>query len=171
MWKSLENWQLSQLGRLANVDAERLESLLNTLWEQYPGLFEQLALMALDQKQISIEYCATKLQISESECVERLKQLQRGLVESRDPLIVQEAGQVARVADGSVAVWEIVREYRKIGSLEGLIESFPSLSTGDLGAALKYGQQHPEEIEALIERYETALERRRSAYPYASQAS
>lgn len=171
MWRKFETWQIAQLGRLANIDLERAESVLNTVWSQYPGLYEQMALLALDQKQLEVEQCAKLLNVDEAECVERLQRL-RGTLEHRDAAgVVIEPGQAAKVAGGSVAVWEIVREYRKIGSVERLVESFPSLSTNELVAALNYARQHPDEIEELISKYEAALERRRMAYPFATQAS
>jgi uncharacterized protein (DUF433 family) len=66
-----------------------------------------------------------------------------------------------------VAVWEIVREYRKIGSVERLERSFPSLTRGELAAALKYAEHNPEEIENRILRYEDVRHRRLLQYPYA----
>ena len=171
MWRKFEPWQIAQLQRLANIDLERAESVLNTVWSQYPGLYEQMALFALDQKQLEVEQCAKLLSVDEAECVERLQRL-RATLENREATgVVVEPGQAAKVAAGSAAVWEIVREYRKIGSVERLVESFPSLSTAELVAALNYARQHPDEIEEMITKYEQALERRRNAYPFAVQAS
>lgn len=171
MWRKFEPWQVAQLQRLANIDLERAESVLNTVWSQYPGLYEQLALSALDQKQLSVEQCAKLIGVDEAACVERLQSLRSTLENRESAGVVIEPGQAAKVAAGSVAVWEIVREYRKIGSVERLVESFPSLSTAELVAGLNYARQHPEEIEEMIAKYEEALERRRNAYPFAVQAS
>jgi uncharacterized protein (DUF433 family) len=155
------------LQRLSTHDLEQTESILNTLWAQYPGLYDQMALSALDQRRLSVEDCAKRLGLAEEECVERLK-LYRQSVPSEAPVdVIQEPGQATRVASGTVAVWEIVREFRKIGSLEALVESFPSLTTGELAAAIAYARQHPDEIEDMINRYEEALARRRNAYPFA----
>ncbi len=52
MWARLEPWQLLQLQRIAKFDPERVESFLNTLWTQYPGLLHELAISAVDQEQL-----------------------------------------------------------------------------------------------------------------------
>lgn len=168
MYRRLEIWQLTQLQRLASLDPEHAEKILNTVWTQYPGLYEQLVLSALEQRHLSVEESAKRLGVSEDECVARLKMYRKSLENDEPAAIVHEPGQAARVAGGIATVWEIVRMYRKMRSVEALVDAFPSLTTGELGAALDYAQRHAEEIEGFISRYEEALEKRRTSYPFAA---
>lgn len=168
MWHVVEDWQLTQLRRLASLDSERAEAVLNTVWNSYPGLFEQVALSAVDQNELSIEKCAELLNIEPEAVMFRLMQFRKAAARNLGVAIVHEPGKAAKLAGGSVTVWEIVREYRKIGSVELLTASFPSLSATELAAALKYAAQHSEEIEEQIRLYEETVARRRSEYPFAS---
>ena len=166
MWHVLEPWQFSQLKRLASFDPERIETTLNLVWNAYPGLFEEVCVSAVDQEQLTVARCAEILGADERRVEELLHQFR-----SRPPqpaaAVVRDERAVARLAEGHVAVWEIVREYRKLGSVERLVDSFASLSRGELAAALKYAEQNPAEIEALISRYEELLAKRRAEYPFA----
>lgn len=165
MWRLVEPWQLQQLKRLSNLDPERVETILNTLWNSYPGLYEELAVSAVDQEMLSVEGCAQRIGVTEQE-------VERHLITYREQTVRPESavvrdGKVARLHDGQVAVWEVVREYRKLGSVERLTASFPSLTPRELAAALKYAEANPEEIESQISRYEEMLSKRRTEYPFA----
>ncbi len=166
MWHVLEPWQFTQLKRLATFDPERVETTMNTIWNAYPGLFEEVCVSAVDQEQLTVARCAEILGIAESRVEEHLHDFR-----SRPPqpaaAVVRDERAVARLAEGHVAVWEIVREYRKLGSVERLVDSFTSLSRGELAAALKYAEQNPREIEEQIARYEELLAKRRAEYPFA----
>ena len=166
MWQVLEPWQFSQLKRLASVDPERIETTMNTVWNAYPGLFEEVCVSAVDQEQLTIARCAEVLGIEEGR-VEELLHAFRSRPSQPSAAVVRDERSVARLAEGHVAVWEIVREYRKLGSVERLVDSFATLSKRDLAAALKYAEQNPAEIEAHIARYEALLAKRRAEYPFA----
>jgi uncharacterized protein (DUF433 family) len=166
MWHVLEPWQFTQLKRLASFDPERVETTLNTVWNAYPGLFEEVCVSAVDQEQLTVARCAELLEIPESR-VEELLHGFRSRPAQPQAAVVRDERSVARLAEGHVAVWEIVREYRKLGSVERLVDSFTSLSKRDLAAALKYAEQNPAEIEAHIARYEEMLAKRRAEYPFA----
>jgi uncharacterized protein (DUF433 family) len=166
MWNVLEPWQLRQLSRMAAQDPERVEEMLNTLWASYPGLFKELALAALDQGEIERDRCADLLMEAEEQ-VERDLETYRRRPAVSDFAVVQDDARVARLAEGRVAVWEIVREFRKLGSVERLVDAFPALTRGELAAALSYAEKHPQEIEDQICRYEAALRQRRAEYPFA----
>lgn len=167
MWQTLEDWQLTQLRRLAALDGERTETVLNTVWNSYPGLFEQVALSAVDQGELTPERCAELLETTAEDVIFKLAQFRKIVARHSNSAIVQQSGKDAKIAGGNVSVWEVVREFRKIGSVERLVEAFPSLSTSELAAALKYASDNPEEVEEQISRYEETLERRRSQYPFA----
>ena len=166
MYHVLEPWQFTQLRRLASFDPERIETALNTLWNSYPGLFEEACVSAVDQEQLTVARCAEILNLDEGR-VEELLHAFRSRPPQPATAVVRDERAVARLAEGNVAVWEIVREYRKLGSVEKLVNSFASLSRGELAAALKYAEQNPAEIEGHIARYEELLAKRRAEYPFA----
>lgn len=168
MWTTFEPWQLAQLKRLAETDPERVETILNTIWNSYPGLLPDLAIAAVDQEQLSVDSCAHLTGV-ESAKVEEL------LVEFRQKntrfdydwaVVVDNKSCVAKLVESQVAVWEIVREYRKLGSVERLTEAFPSLPKSELAAALVYADQNPREIEQQISKYEEILHKKRAEYPF-----
>jgi uncharacterized protein (DUF433 family) len=165
MWKVIEPWQLQQLQRLAALDPERVESMLNTLWNSYPGLYEELAVSAVDQEALAVDACAHRMGVEAEEV--RRQVFAFRTTSAHDERMVVHDGPIARLTEGQVAVWEVVREYRKLGSVERLAASFPSLTHRELAAALKYAEANPEEIESQITRYEEVLGKRRSEYPYA----
>ncbi len=168
MWARLEPWQLLQLQRIAKFDPERVESFLNTLWTQYPGLLHELAISAVDQEQLSVDECADRLNVSAESVHEHLLQFRHCSRTIECAVVHDESSKaVARLAEGRVAVWELVREYRKLGSVEELQSAFPMLAQGELAAALRYAQENSEEIQALIDEYEMVLAKRRAEYPYA----
>ena len=108
------------------------------------------------------------LNASEDSIDEHLLQF-RNVVRSIECAVVHDASTkpMARLAEGHIAVWEVVREYRKLGSVEELQSAFPSLDQAELAAALRYAQEHSEEIQALIDEYESVLAKRRAEYPFA----
>lgn len=168
MWTTFESWQLGQLQRLTQSDPERVETILNTVWNSYPGLLADLAIAAVDQEQLSVDACADLLKIDTAE-------VERSLVEFRQKnakfdydwaVVVDNGSSVAKLVDSHVAVWEIVREFRKLGSVERLTEAFPSLPKSELAAALVYAEQNPSEIEDQISKYETILQKKRTEYPF-----
>ncbi len=169
MWARLEPWQVLQLQRLAKLDPERVESLLNTLWHQYPGLYEELSIAAVDQDMLSVDQCAELLNKPSWVVDEKLLQYRSSTVSVESAVVRDDSHRhVARLANGQITVWEVVREYRKMGSVESLRGSFPGVSEGELAAALRYAQENSEEIEALIREYEEVLALRRASYPFAS---
>jgi uncharacterized protein (DUF433 family) len=167
MWRVLEPWQLQQLQRLAAADPERVETVLNTLWNGFPELFRDLATAAVDQQELSVDRCASLLDVEPEAIEERLEAVRKRELRVDHAVVHDELGNVARLAECRVAVWEVVREFRKLGSVERLTEAFPWLSTGELAAALGYAEQNPAEIEDQISQYESVLEKRRAEYPFA----
>lgn len=171
MWRPFESWQLNQLEKLADSDPERFESILNVVWAQHPGLLKQLALAAIEDGALSINDAAKVLDIpvdmvQEQVLLSRVES-RRSHIGAGSAVIVYESGSEARLAGGKIAVWEVVRAYRRLGSMERLRETFPSLTPVELAAAVDYAAKNPGEIEDQIEKYESLLERRRSLYPYA----
>lgn len=165
MWVRIEDWQLAQLERLSQLDPERVETMLNTLWNSYPGLLEELATLAVDKGQITLEAFAVASGISVEEAETRLHAFRNAGF--RLETAVVHSQNIARLAKGQVAVWEVVREYRKLGSVEMLKTVFPGLSESELASALRYAERNPDEIQAQIDDYERMLARRRAEYPFA----
>ena len=166
MWIRLESWQTQQIERLAHLDPERAETLMNTLWAACPGLLGELAISAVDQETLSVDACSDLLGISTEEVEKRLIAFRRHAVTVERAVVQEGSCNGASLVEGKVAIWEIVREYRKLGSVERLRESFPSLSEGELAAAFIYADEHPSEIEGKICQYEDMLSQKRAKYPY-----
>lgn len=165
-WSRLEPWQLSQLQRLAKFDPERVETILNTLWAMYPTLRAELGIAAVEQHELTVAEAAHQLELSEGEVEKRLAVHRKALSEwGQAHIAVTPRG--AQVEDSQVFVWEIVREYRKLGSVDRLTEAFPGLTVGQLGSAMNYARDHAQEIEDAITAYEEMQAKKREAYPYA----
>ena len=166
MWARLESWQLQQLQRLAALDPERVELVLNTIWNQYPGLYTELAVSAVDQEMLSVQEGAERLDVDESQVEKDLLDYRMCARSIETAVVHDQLRKVACLAQGGVPVWEVIREYRKLGSVQSLTASFPSLSAGELAAAIRYCEAHHDEIESLISDYENVLARRRAEYPF-----
>jgi uncharacterized protein (DUF433 family) len=143
MARKYAEWQLAELLKLGGRDRDRAERALNAVWSAMPGLYEELAASA----GLSFDF-----EDSPKACPTY------ALVETVE-------SSVARLTESRIAVWEIVREHRRSGSMDELTVAFSSLDRGELEAAIDYGQQHREEIDLLIERYESMIEHRRAQYP------
>lgn len=167
MWAKVERWQLRQLERLAYSDPDRGETVMNTLWRSFPGLYSELAISAVDQEMLSIEDCGELLTIPEAEVEERLMAFRGRKAQFDQAVVLAPGSRVAKLADGRVAVWEVIREYRRLGSVESLRGAFPSITESDLVTAIRYAEANPAEIEALINEYEEVLAKRRAEYPFA----
>lgn len=170
MWKLYEPWQVAMLSRLGTVDSERLESYLNTLWEQFPNLYESIAIGAVDQEELTLTHCAECLGITAEEVEGKLRDFRQSDRFRQQPIaravVAVQQDSPAKLVHGQIAVWEVVREYRKLGSLERLTEAFPGIRPFEIAEAMKYAEQNPKEIATQIELYETMLARRRAEYPF-----
>jgi hypothetical protein len=160
----MEPWQVAQLERLSSIDHERVESALNTMWEARPDLLEQITVSAIDEEAITIERGAQILRITTAEVDQKLVEFRRRALK-RCCVVVCD-GSIAKLADGGLPVWEVVRVYRKLGTFEKLQEAFSGVSLPTLESALAYAEANPTEIDSQISRYEELLERRRTEYPY-----
>lgn len=166
MWTSIEPWQLTQLQRMASIDPERIEHALNLAWYSDPTLLTDLAISAVDHEELSIDQAACMLGLSAEDIEERLVSFRNRTLRTDVVVVMDESQHVARLIKGRIAVWEIVRLFRKYGDLEGVNRACPSASPAEIAAALEYASQHGEEIEAQIRRYEDALHKRRVEYPF-----
>lgn len=166
MWIRLEGWQSSQLERLAQMDPERAEAVLNTLWAVCPGLLEDMAISAVDQEALPVDECARLIGVEPQEVERRLIDFRKHTLNLERAVVSGGCTNGAKLAGGQVAVWEIIREFRKLGSVARLRECFPSLSEGELASAFLYAEGHKGEIEEKIGAYENMLARRRSEYPF-----
>lgn len=166
MAKPLSQWALCELCRLADRDPQRGDRIVEALWAAHPRLLNELAISAVDHNEITAEEAAEVLNVSADEVRSRVDTF-RQAARPTAPIVEDDETGVARLAEGHVPVWEVVREHRKVGSLEALATAFPALTQDELNAAILYGNEHPEEIQGLIERYEGMKDRKRSEYPYA----
>ncbi len=165
MWIALEDWQLHQLQRLARHEPGKAEAALNALWSACPTLLEDLAIAAVDQEMLTVDQCAELISCSVEAVEERLVEYRRS--EPRVSVVETNAenGKVAHLSESKITVWEIVREFRKIGSVAELRRSFPGLHESDLASALRYAEANPGEIEGQIRHYEELRDRKRAEYP------
>jgi uncharacterized protein (DUF433 family) len=155
MWTPLEPWQVAGLQDLANTDPERVESALNAVWGARPDLLESVTIAAVDRDEIGARRGSQILGISVSEVRKRLAAYRRRNLRS---LCIVCEGSEAKLADSGIPVWEVVRVYRKLGSLARLQRAFAGTSRNTLETALAYARANPREIEGRISRYEEMLE-------------
>ena len=153
--REFESWQVDQLARLGETNPQRLEELLQALWNRYPFLYEELAIAAVDRGSLSPEDAAQKLGISPTLLQEKLVHYH----DTGDHRIAVKDG-VARLVSSQVAVWEVYRDFERSGNLDHLMSTFPGIPISELKAALRYAECHMEEIHGLIERYENAYRNR-----------
>jgi uncharacterized protein (DUF433 family) len=165
MWTSMEPWQVAQLERLSRIDHDRVETALNSLWQSCPEIFQQITIAAIDESQITRERGAQILKLSLDDVDQMLADFRRKAL--KRCCVVVTGGSAAKLADGGLPVWEVVRVFRKVGSMEKLQEAFNGVSPQTLESALEYAEANPDEIEKLISRYEEMVERRRAEYPFA----
>ncbi len=142
-------WQIDQLQRIGQRTPERLEELLTALWLRYPNLQEELAIMAADEGQISIAEVAELLLIGREEAESKLAHYH-----STGDHRIEIIDGVAKLVSCNIAVWEVEREFRKGSSVNVLANLYPSLPMSELKAALRYADAHPEEINAMIDKFE-----------------
>lgn len=167
MWAILDHWQLNQLQRLAKQDPERIERILNQVWAEHPGLFEELAIAAVDQEMLPVEQCADLLKTTPEAILERRASMRRAALRVDCAIEFDEATKMARITDSKIAVWEVVRQFRITNSIEAVVEALPSLTEAQVAAAVKYADEHPREIDSLIHAYEVVRGKRKEAYPFA----
>lgn len=168
MRADFQSWQAEQLMLLAKRCPERFAVVWATLCREFPLLPEELALAAVEQGEVSCAECAEYLGVDETEVRRKIERYRATSANFESAVVVDEGTQIARIDDEQVAVWEIVREYRKLGSVERVLEAFHGLSPADLTAALRYAEAHVEEIDRLIELYEDHLRRKRVDQLFAS---
>lgn len=166
MGKPLAQWALRELCRLAERDPQRAERIMEALWTTHPRLLGELAISAVDLGEISAEEAASVLGVSSDEVRSRVETFRKAERPSA-PIVEDDGTGVARLAEGHVPVWEVVREFRKTNSVDSVAEVFPALTMAELQAAIVYGEDHTQEIDQLIEKYEGMQDRKRAEYPFA----
>lgn len=167
MSTSSEHWLASQLGRLAKTNPERFESFARRVQASQPDIWEELALMALQNGDLNTEACAICLETDPGSVAVRLE-IYRQVEDNETAGVVIETDEhgVARLSEAGVNVWEIVYKHRDLGSIEALKEAYLALTDGELRAALGYADRHPDEIDARIAEYEKIIGRKKAAYPF-----
>jgi len=146
-----DDWLPHALIRLSSLEPDRYEQFVSDLKRALPEAYGELVGMAKE---------AGKL---DPDLAERMKVATLNL--EAEELVVKDERGVARIIDSQVAVWEIVRAFRKLGSVSALKESYGGLSERELRTALAYYGQNPDEISTQIAKYEE-LRKARDAYPH-----
>lgn len=73
------------------------------------------------------------------------------------PLVVTEHGTI-RIKGSRVSLDSIVHHFKFGATAEQFVQSFPSLSLGDVYSSIAYYLTHRQEIEAYLEEQETAAD-------------
>lgn len=168
MTKTLGHWLIPQLERLAKSDPGRIEDLLEALRLSRRDLFDELHLMAVEHADLSQADAANRLESTLLDVQTRLEAFREASADAAETQIIEhDRHGVAKIANKHVTVWEIVREYRRVDSVEAMRGAFPVLSEGELRSALIYAGRNPDEIGAQIRAYEEVVERSKAAYPFA----
>ncbi len=152
-------WTLRQLERLAEREPGRLSDALVELLAAHPDLREAVVVGAAEEDQISLSQAAERLDLALPELTRLVIAHRRRNGTAIDP---DGGPNGPRLRGSHVAVWEIAREFRRHGSLEGLARDFPSIPRHDLEAALDYAETNGEEMDLYIDRYESLFARRTS---------
>lgn len=160
------SWPLDQLARLAKHNPERVESVLLKVLHSDPELMIDLVIGAVDQEMLTIQQASEWTGLEHYEVERRLYDFRHAVAFAEVTIEREPRAGIARLAGVNVAVWEIVREYRKVGSVEALRHSFPDLSRKDLAVALRFAEANPAEIQNQIEQYEAVVNRRKTEYPF-----
>lgn len=153
--RAFEPWQLKQLERIAQTNPDRLEELLQALWNRYPFLYEELVIASVDQGHLSEEDAASRMSVPVAMVNEKLEHF-HNTGDHRIDIV----GGVARLVSSHVAVWEVYRDFEESGSLDHLMETFPGIPISELKAAIRYAEAHMDEIRDSIARYEAAYTNR-----------
>lgn len=161
-------WILPQVERMALERPGRIASALAAIFANDPDLEIELTAMAVEENMLELHEAAVHLGMSPDELEKRVTALSEHQDLSDDMArIKKDVGGVARLVSSPVAIWEVVREYRRVGAVDQVLESMPMLSELDVRAALSYAGRNPDEIGREIKRYDDHVERTRAAYPFA----
>ncbi len=154
-----QQWTLRQLERLEARAPGATAEALRELLANHPHLREAAVVGAAEEDQITLAEGAERLGLPVDDLTHRVMEHRRLNGTSVDP---DGGPNGPRLRGSHVAVWEIVREYRRHGSLDGLARDFPAIPQKELQAALDYAETHGEEIDSFIERYESLFAHRTS---------
>ena len=154
-----QTWTLRQLERLEARDPGSTAEALRELLANHPALRESVVIGAAEEDQITLAEGAERLGFDPDDMTRRVVDHRRRNGTSVDP---DGGPNGPRLRGSQVAVWEIVREYRLHGSLDGLTRDFPAIPRKELEAALDYAESNPEQIEGFIDRYESLFAHRTS---------
>ncbi len=73
------------------------------------------------------------------------------------PLVITEQGTI-RIKGSRVSLDSIIHHFKLGATAEQIVQSFPSLSLGDVYSSIAYYLTHRREIEAYMEQHETAAD-------------
>lgn len=145
-----DDWLPHALLRLSSLEPDRYELFIAELKGALPATYDMLVGIAHEAGRV------------DPELAERMKVATLNL--EAEELVVKDEKGIARIVDSHVAVWEIVRAFRKLGSVSALKDSYGGLSERELRTALAYYGQNPDEISGQIAKYEETR-KAREAYP------
>lgn len=152
---TVEPWMMLQVERLAKSRPESLARLLCALRRQHPEAFEEMVLLALEHGDLTSAEAGVQLGISEAEVSTRHERLRSKVCDGEEySLIAFDGNGVAKVKGTVVAVWEVVRQFRRSQSVAELHAMFPSLTEMEVRSALAYAGRNPDQIHGQIRAFE-----------------
>ena len=154
-----QQWTLRQLERLEARAPGSTAEALRELLANHPDLREAVVVGAAEEDQITLAEGAERLGLPVDDITRRVVEHRRANGTSVDP---DGGPNGPRLRGSHVAVWEIVREFRRHGTLDGLSRDFPAIPHKELEAALEYAETNSEEIDSFIHRYESLFAHRTS---------
>jgi uncharacterized protein (DUF433 family) len=159
-------WQLDQLKVLSTTKPGTIQKALDALWIAMPSLQKEVILTALAEGRINATYAARELNLSEDVVIEQAAEFgSEGTGRPILSLIECEAGKAAKLPESGLAVWEVIRKFRQLGTIQAVLESFPSLSEAEMQSALGYATMNSEEIDKNIRDYDDLQSRKYTEYP------
>lgn len=155
MNENRDAWMISQVQRMARTRPGRLTAILFQLRESHPDAFEEMVLTALEHGDLSCDRSAQELGVDQADLAAKQEAFRQMLSDSvESPVISKDSHGTARVNGTMIAVWEIVRKFRKSSSVSDLRDSFNSLTELELRAALAYAGRNPDEIQGQISAFD-----------------
>lgn len=160
-------WIAVAAERLAQMWPDHLEQMLSQALDRDPQAKLDYAIWATELGELSRAEAAEWLGIAPSELETKLESLRETInPEERSRLVVIDRHGVARLSGSHIAVWEVVRAFRRTDSVESLMGLFPMLTEHAIRSALSYAGSNPDEIGGQIKDYEELVKRSKAAYPY-----
>lgn len=158
---TVEPWQIEQLLALLKESPDAVLGPVATLFAANPDLYHSVVVRGVSTGAISVEEAGRQTPLSEQDIAERARSISPS---QPSQATIEMNGKGARLVGSGLYVWEIIRELRRLGSVDGLREQY-SLTDDELVAARVYAAENSEEVESQIGAFEELKNRKHAEYP------